>query len=401
MVLSERVKAITPSATLAITARIKQMKKEGIDVIGFGAGEPDFDTPKNVKRAAVQALKEGFTKYTPASGIDELKQAICDEMKRDCGVDYAKENIVVSCGAKHSLYNLFQALCNPGDEVIIPSPYWVSYEEMVKLAGGIPVFAECKFEEDYELKAQAVKAKITPKTKIILVNSPNNPTGAVYEESELREIGGLACEHACTIISDEIYGKVVFDKKRNACFASLDEKFKERTITVNGVSKTYSMTGWRIGWAVGPAGVMKAVSNMQSHTASNPTSFAQKASVEALNGKQNFVSKMAREFNKRRKKIVKLLNEIPGVECPEPNGAFYVFPKVSAFYGSKWGERTINGSLDLAEYLLGDAKVGVVPGIAFGSDANVRLSYATSTQNIEEGIKRIKQALEKLKASQA
>ncbi|MBI5159154.1 pyridoxal phosphate-dependent aminotransferase [Candidatus Micrarchaeota archaeon] len=401
MVLSDRVKGITPSATLAITARVKQMKKEGVDVIGFGAGEPDFDTPKNVKKAAVQALKEGVTKYTPASGTDELKQAVCDAMKRECGVDYAKENVVVSCGAKHSLYNLFQALCNPGDEVVIPSPYWVSYEEMVKLAGGVPVFAECKFEDEFELKAEAVKAKITPKTRIILVNSPNNPTGAVYEEKELKAIGELAGEHACTIISDEIYDKMVFGKRKNVCVASLGEKIKERTITVNGVSKTYSMTGWRIGWAVGPVNIMKAISNMQSHATSNPTSFAQKASVEALNGKQNFVSKMAREFNKRRKRIVALLNEISGVECPEPNGAFYVFPKVSSFYGSKWGERTINGSLDLAEYLLGEARVGVVPGIAFGSDANVRLSYATSMQNIEEGVKRIKQALEKLKASQA
>ncbi len=398
MVLSDRAKGITPSATLAITAKVKQLKKEGVDVIGFGAGEPDFDTPKNIKKAAVQALKEGFTKYTPASGIDELKQAVCDSVKRDYGVAYEKSNVAISCGAKHSLYNLFQVLCNPGDEVIIPSPYWVSYEEMVKLAGAVPVFAECKMEEDYELKVAAVKAKITPKTRIILVNSPNNPTGAVYDETELRAIGELAVEHGCAVVSDEIYDKIVFGKKKPTCFASLGDKIKEHTILVNGVAKTYSMPGWRIGWAIGPVEVIKAIGALQSHSTSNPTSFAQKGAVEALNGKQNFVSKMAREFKKRRKRIIELLGEIEGIDCVVPNGAFYVFPKVNAFYGCKWGERTINNSLDLAEYLLGEAKVGVVPGIAFGADANIRLSYATSTHNIEEGVKRIKEALEKLNA---
>lgn len=393
MGLAERVKGIKPSPTLAVDARAKAMKAEGIDVVGFGAGEPDFDTPDNIKEAAIKAIKDGFTKYTPVPGTDELKDAIIAKLKGDNGITYERPEIIVSTGAKHSLYNIAQALYGPGDEVIIPSPYWVSYPDQVILNDAKPVIVETKEEEGFVLSAQAFENAITPKTKALILNSPSNPTGLAYPKEALEAIAKVAVKHNVYVISDEIYEKIVYDGFRHYSIASLGDDIKALTITVNGLSKSHAMTGWRLGYAAGPKEVIGAMSKVQSQSTSNPNSITQKAAVEALRGPQGFIGVMVAEFDKRRKYIVDRLNAIPGVVCPKPVGAFYAFPRVDSLYGKSFNGKKINGSSDLAAYLLEEAKVAVVSGDAFGAEKYIRLSYATSMANIEKGLDRIEKAL--------
>ncbi|MEW5767021.1 MAG: pyridoxal phosphate-dependent aminotransferase [bacterium] len=396
MSISRRVKEIPPSPTLAITVKAAQMGKEGIDVIGFGAGEPDFDTPENVKEAAIASIREGFTKYTPASGIAELKEAICRKFKRDNDLDYVPQEVSVACGGKHSLFNIIFALCDEGDEVIIPIPYWVSYPEQVRLSGGEPVFVETLQEDDFRIKIEQLEAVITSKTKIIILNSPQNPTGVVYDREDLEAIAALAVRNNIYLISDEVYEKVIYDDRKHWSVAALSPEAKALTLTVNAVSKPYSMTGWRIGYAAGPKEIIGAMDNIQSHTTSNPTSISQKAAVEALNGPQDVVDKMVAEFDRRRKYMVDRLNKMRGVSCFNPGGAFYVFPNISGLYGLKYQGATITGSLSLTDFLLSKAKVAVVPGNGFGADDYIRLSYATSFENIQKGLDRIEEAIAKL-----
>ena len=393
--ISERSRNAAPSPTLAINAKASQLKAEGIDIIGFAAGEPDFDTPQNVKDAAIEAIKAGFTKYTPSSGIPELKKAICDKLKRDSGLEYAPAQVVVSDGAKHSIYNSVMALCDPGDEVIIPVPYWVSYPEQVKLADGVCVFVKTDENTDFKMTVDSLKAAITPKTKILILNSPSNPTGAVYNPAEIEEIAGIIVENGFYVISDEIYEKEIYEGKQ-VSIASFGDEIKKLTITVNGLSKSHAMTGWRLGYTACEQEIAAAMTRIQDHSTSNAVSFVQKGAVEALNGPQDYPEMMAREFNKRRKVIVEALNAIPGIECHNPGGAFYVFPNISALYTKKFDGKTIDSSDSFAEYLLYEAKVAVVPGSGFGAHTNIRLSYATSMENIEKGIQRIAEAVAKL-----
>lgn len=394
--LSHRAKNIAPSPTLGITAKAKKMQQEGIKVISFGAGEPDFDTPQNIKDACISALNSGFTKYTATSGIDELKEAICEKLKNDNNLNYKPSNIVVSCGAKHSLFNTIMVWCEKGDEVIIPSPYWVSYVEMVKIAEGIPIFLKTIAEDDFKIDIGGLRNLITKNTKIIILNSPSNPTGVIIDEDTLKEIAEVAQKNKIYIISDEIYEKIIYDGKKHISIASFDDKIKDLTVVINGFSKSYSMTGWRLGYTASSEGIAKAISNIQDHSTSNPTSFVQKAAVEALKGPQDELKKMVVEFDKRRNFIVEELNKISGMSCNKPKGAFYVFPKVSELFGKKFAGQEIKNSTDLVNYLLDFAKVATVPGIAFGDDNYIRLSYATSLDNIKEGVERIKDAVQKL-----
>lgn len=387
---------IKPSPTLAITMKANALRAEGRDVIGFGAGEPDFDTPTNIKMAAIKAIETGFTKYTPVGGIDDLKDAIIQKLKRDHGLNYKRSQIVVSCGAKHTLYNLAQVLFEEGDEVIIPSPYWVSYPDIVVLAGAKPVICETKESENFCCDPKALEKKISPRTKAIILNSPSNPTGSAYKKEDLQALAEVVIKHNILVISDDIYEKIVYDGYNFCSIASVNEKMKDLTVVVNGVSKAYAMTGWRIGYAAGPDEIISAVTKIQSQNTSNPTSISQKAAVEALNGDQSVVKQMVREFEKRRNFIVAALNDVPGITCPSPQGAFYVFPNVSALYGRSHSGKPINDSTELSAYLLDEANVAVVPGKEFGSDQYIRLSYATSMKNIEEGLRRIKDAVLKL-----
>ncbi|MCE5285352.1 MAG: pyridoxal phosphate-dependent aminotransferase [Pelosinus sp.] len=395
MNLSKKGLSISPSSTLAIDAKAKKMKAEGLDVIGFGAGEPDFDTPEHIKKAAIAAIEGGFTKYTPASGILDLKKAICDKFKQDNGLDYTPAQIVVSNGAKHSLVNTFQAICNPGDEVIIPAPYWVSYPEMVKMADAVPVFVPTTEESGFKFTAEQIKAALTPKTKAIIINSPSNPTGMIYSQAELAEIADLAVAHGLFIVSDEIYEKLIYDGYKHVSIASINDKIKQQTIIVNGVSKTYAMTGWRIGYTASSPEIAKIMSNMQSHATSNPNSIAQKAALAAISGDQGIVATMVAAFIERRNYMVKKINSIPGLSCVTPNGAFYVMMNISQLIGSEVAGRKINGSDDFADVLLEKVQVALVPGSGFGIDSHVRLSYATSLENITKGLERIEALLKK------
>ncbi len=395
--LSERAMQIKPSPTLQIDAMAKAMKKEGRDIISFGVGEPDFDTPENIKEAAIKAIRDGFTKYTPVGGIDELKEAIIEKFKRDNGITYKKSEILVSCGAKHSLYNIAQSLINDGDEVIIPVPYWVSYPDQVLLNGGIPVFLKTREEDSFMMMPDDLRRAITPRTKAIIINSPSNPTGQIYREDILREIADIVVEKNIYVISDEIYEKLLYDGLRHISIASLSEEIKKRTIVVNGLSKSHAMTGWRIGYAAGSEDIIKAMTDIQSQSTSNPTSISQKAALEALRGPQDFTEMMVKEFDKRRRFIVDELNSIEGITCSMPLGAFYVFPRVSSLYGRGDGSRKIMNSQDLSMYLLEEAGVAVVPGIAFGDDNYIRLSYATSMENIKKGMERVKEAISRLR----
>jgi aspartate aminotransferase len=398
MSLSKRVQKIKPSATLAVSAKAKAMKAQGIDVIGFGAGEPDFDTPDSIKAAAKKALDAGFTKYTPESGIDELKKAVADKFKRDNGLDYDKSQVIVSCGGKHSLYNLYMALLDKGDEVVIPAPYWVSYPDMALLCDAKPVFVKSTEKNGFKIKPADLKKALTPKTKLVVINSPSNPTGAAYSADELKALAAVLKKHDCYIVCDDIYESMVYDGFKFTSFATVaDKALRERCIVVNGVSKTYSMTGWRIGYAAGPKDVIAAMSKIQGQSTSNPTSFAQKGAVEALTGPQDFLKKMVDAFVERRDYAVKALNDMPEVTCQNPQGAFYVLPNFNAYLGLSFKGKTIKDDMDLCDFLLDEVKVAAVPGGAFGAPGYIRLSYCTSMDNIKEGLKRIGEGIKLLK----
>jgi aspartate aminotransferase len=394
--LSARAASLKPSATLAIAAKEKALRAEGMDIVGFGAGEPDFETPTHIKRAAIDAIMDGFTKYTPVGGIDQLKDAIIEKFKRDNDLEYKREEIAVSCGGKHSLYNLFQAIFQEGDEVIIPVPYWVSYPPMVELAGAKPVFVETFEEEDYQLTAEMIRKHLTPKTKGIVLNYPSNPVGSVFFQENLEKIGKLAVEQNVYLISDEIYDKIVYGDYVHTSVASLGQPIKELTIITHAVSKTYAMTGWRIGFAAGPKNIIQAMTNIQSQSTSNPTSISQWAAVAALKGPQDSVAVMVQEFARRRDVLVSGLKSIEGVSCFNPHGAFYVFPGIKNLIGRAYKGRRINNSTDFASVLLEDFHVAVVPGIEFGKEGYMRLSFATSMENVKKGLERIKKAAKAL-----
>lgn len=396
MILSKKAQQIQPSITLSITAKAKKMKSEGIDVIGFGAGEPDFNTPENIQEAAIKAIKQGFTKYTAASGIMELKEAIVDKFYKDNDVKYNTSQIIISTGAKQCLANVFSATLNPGDEVIIPVPYWVSYPELVKLSDGIPVFVETSEDKNFKYNIEDLERAITDKTKIILVNSPNNPTGTVYTKEELVAIAKLAKKKDILILSDEIYEKLIYGDQKHISIASLSEDAYKRTITINGVSKTYSMTGWRIGYAAASEEIIKLMSNIQSHTTANPNSIAQYASVAALKGDSAAMEDMVKEFKNRRDYMVKKVNEIECLSCIEPEGAFYVMMNISKVFGKKSNDMQIKDSLTFSQSLLEKERVAVIPGIGFGMDNYVRLSYATSMESIKKGLDRIEKFVTQL-----
>src|SRR4030042_1123282 len=395
-VLSNRAKSLKPSPTLAINAKAKSMQAQGIHVISFGAGEPDFDTPENIKQAAKKALDEGFTKYTAVGGIDELKDAIIKKFQRDSGLSYKRPEILVSCGGKHSFYNLAQAIFDQGDEVIIPAPYWVSYPPMVSLAGASPIIIETREENGFKVKPEDLKKSITPKTKALIINSPSNPTGSAYAKEELEKIAEIAISRNFFVISDDIYEKIVYDGFQFVSIASFNDEIKNRTIIVHGVAKTYSMTGWRIGYTAGPEEIITAMDNIQSQSTSNPNSIAQKSSIEALIGPQDEVDKMVKAFAERRRYIVDRLNRIPGVTCYNPAGAFYVFPNFSSYYTKSYQGKQISHSTGLADFFLDVARGAVVPGVGFGADKFERLSFATSMEDIREGVDRIEESLKKL-----
>ena len=397
MGIAKRAQAIKPSPTLAAAAKAKAMKAQGIDVVDFGVGEPDFDTPENVKQAGIRAIQSGFTKYTPAGGTDELKEAVVEKFKKDNSLHYEKSQVLISCGAKHSLYNIAEALFDPGDEIIIPSPYWVSYPDQALLNDAVPVIVETTEAEGFKLSAKKLEKSITKKTKALILNSPSNPTGLAYDKKTLEEVAAVALKHRIYVISDEIYEKLIYDGFTHQSIASLGPEIKDLTIVVNGVSKSHSMTGWRIGYAAGPKDIITAMANIQSQSTSNPTSISQKAALEALRGPQEFIAAMNIEFDKRRKYMVQRLNKLPGVSCLMPVGAFYAFPNISKLFGKSAYGNTIRNSSDLAAFLLDEAKVSLVSGDAFGADAHIRLSYATSMENIKKGLDNIEKAVNQLR----
>jgi len=395
--IAQRASNVEDSITMAITATAQRLKKEGLDVVSFGAGEPDFDTPDYIKEATIKALNEGKTKYTAATGIIELKQAICEKLKKEGNLTYTPENIVISCGAKHSIYNIMMSVVDPGDEVIIPSPYWVSYPDQVQLCGGKSVFIETNESSAFKITAQQLKNALTSKTKLVILNSPSNPTGSVYSKDELMALAEVLKGHGCLILSDEIYEKLIYDNVSFSSIASLSEEMFKRTIVVNGVAKSYSMTGFRIGYCAAPKEIAKAVGTIQSHSTSNPTTFCQWASLAAIQGDDSAINVMKTEFNKRRKEMVRLLNEIPNVKCITPDGAFYAFPNISACFGKKTPKGTLISNSDMfCKALLEEAYVACVPGSGFGAEGFIRLSYATSLSEIEKGISRIKQWISSL-----
>jgi aspartate aminotransferase len=392
--IANRLKKVAPSLTLSIDSKAKQMIKDGVDLVGFGAGEPDFNTPENIKEAGINAIKANKTRYTPASGVPELKAAVAEKFKKENGLEYKPSDIIISCGAKHSLYNIFMAILNPGDEVIIFSPFWVSYEEQVKIADGVPVFVPLDESRNFEIDFNLLEQKITQKTKAMIVNSPSNPSGAVLSADSLKKLADIALKHKLLIISDEIYEKLIYNGKKHISIASFSKEVKAQTIVVNGVSKTYAMTGWRIGYlASDNREIVSAIDNLQSHSTSNPATMTQAAAAEALKTPDSVVQAMVFEFDQRRQRIMKRLDGIPGLTYVEPEGAFYIFPNFSSFKGRTIKGRKIKGSLDLADMLLNEAKVAVVPGIAFGTDNHFRMSYATSMANIDKGLDRIAEVL--------
>lgn len=388
--ISERARNAAPSPTLAITAKYKALQAQGVDVVGFGAGEPDFDTPDHIKAAAIEALNSGQTKYTASSGTPQLKDAIVEKLQRENGLTYKPNQIIVSAGAKHSIYNLFQAVLDPGDEVIVPVPYWVSYPEQVKLADGVPVFVDAPEADGFRVTAAAIAEKITPRTKAIVINSPSNPSGAVLPESELRKIAELAVEKNLLVLSDEIYEHLTYGLD-HVSIASFGPEIQKLTMVVNGFSKAYSMTGWRLGWLAGDAEVVAAMGRIQDQSTSNPTSFAQSGAVAALRGPQDCVEQMRQAFEERRNYIVERLNAIPGVSCVNPEGAFYVLPNISGLTGSRFADGDA-----ITDYLLNEARIAVVPGSGFGVPQNIRLSYATSKANIEKGLDRFEAAAKEI-----
>jgi aspartate aminotransferase len=399
-VLAHRVKTLAPSSTLAVQAKAKALRAQGVDVISFGAGEPDFDTPERIKAAAAEAMRRGQTKYTEVAGIPELRHAVCAKLKRDQGLEYEPADVLVSCGAKHSLFNMVVAVLDPGDEVLIPRPYWVSYPEQARLVDGVPVDVETPERTGFDLDPARLAAAVTPRTKAIVLNSPNNPTGAVFSTEALRAVARLAVERDLLVVSDECYEALTFEG-RHVSIASLGPEIKARTLVINTCSKAYAMTGWRIGYAAGPRELIRAMTDVQSQVTSNPSSVAQWAAVEALAGPQDDVGRMTAEFDRRRHLIVNGLNALPGVSCVRPKGAFYAFANVSGLFGRSWrsAETTtpLRGSLDVTAFLLEEARVAVVPGLDFGADTHVRLSYATSDTLIGEGLARMGAAIRKLR----
>lgn len=394
--LSDRALALVPSATLAISSKAKELKAKGEDVIGFGAGEPDFDTPANIKEAAIRAINAGKTGYTDVGGIIELKEAIIEKFKRDNDLTYETSEIIVSCGGKHSFFNLSLAFFEPGDEVIIPAPYWVSYPPIVELAGAKPVTVFAGVEKDFKVTVDDLKEVISKKTKAIIFNSPSNPTGAGYTKEEIEKIADFAVENEIYVISDEIYEKLIYGDFEHVSIASLGDEIRKLTIVINGISKTYATTGWRIGYTAGPKELVSAMTRIQSQSTSNPTTISQWAAIEALSGPQDEVEKMRRTFEERRSIIIEDLNNIEGIRCNWPQGAFYAFPDVSGLYGKSHKGGKISGSLDFASYLLSEVKVALVPGAPFGNDNCIRLSYASSIEDIKGGVERIKEAASRL-----
>ena len=398
MKFSERISNISPSMTLAIDAKAREMKTRGEDVIGFGAGEPDFNTPEHIKQAGIRAIENNETRYTPVGGTDLLKEAIITKLARDNGLVYEKNQILASCGAKHSFYNLAQVLWQAGDEVIVPAPYWVSFPEMVTLSGAKPVIVNTDAASDFKITAEQIDKAVTPNTRAIVINSPSNPTGSAYDKDELEKLAECALRHGLLIISDEIYEQIVFDGFHHTSIASISKEVQKQCVVINGVSKSYAMTGWRIGYiAAGDPEIVKQVSKLQGQSTSNPCATSQAASIEALAGSLDEVHAMVREFEKRRNIIVERLTQIPGVSCRKPTGSFYSFPDFSGIYGKKdTNGKVLKGSLDLSDYLLSTKKVAIVPGIAFGADAHARLAFAMSLEKIEAGTHRIKEAIENL-----
>lgn len=390
MELANRVKTITPSSTLAITAKANELKSKGHDVIGLGAGEPDFNTPEPIIEAAIQAMQAGFTKYTPTGGIPQLIEAIQKKMERDHQLKFAKEEIIVTMGAKHALYALFQVLLNKGDEVLIPTPYWVSYPEQVKLAEGVPVFIHTKEENNFKVQPEDLEKEITSKTKAIIINSPSNPTGMMYSKVELERLGEIALKHNILIVSDEIYEKLIYSDEEHSSIASISPDLKKQTVVINGVSKTYAMTGWRIGYAAGEKQLIKAMNNVSSHSTSNPVSIAQYASVAALSMEESEIQKMRDIFAERLDVFYNLISEIPGIKCEKPKGAFYLFPNVIEAV-RKNGFDTVD---EWVTAILEEEKVAMVPGTGFGAPENVRLSYALAMDDLKKAAKRIKRFVE-------
>ena len=393
MHISKKAARVSPSSTLKIDTKFKEMKAQGIDVVGFGTGEPDFDTPDYIKEAAINAIQNGFTKYTPASGTMDLKKAVCGKLKRENNLDYEPAKIVISNGAKHSLTNIFLAICDPGDEVIIPAPYWVSYPEMVRLADGEPVFLHTTEEEGFKVTAEDFEKAITPKTRAFIMNSPSNPTGMVYTKEELAAIADVAVKHGIYVVSDEVYEHLVYDGNEHISIASLGEEIKKLTIVVNALSKTYAMTGWRVGYTACEAQLAKAMGNVQSHATSNPNSIAQAAGVAALDGGLETVYKMREAFMQRRDYMVKRISQIEGVSCLNPGGAFYVLMNISKIKGKTLYGKKIETSDDFTDLFLEKANVAAVAGSGFAADDYVRWSYATSMENIQKGLDRLEKFL--------
>ncbi|MHC4158778.1 MAG: pyridoxal phosphate-dependent aminotransferase [Planctomycetota bacterium] len=394
MKVSKRAEDVPPSATIAVTARAQQLKSQGVDVIGFGAGAPDFDTPDYIKDAAIEALRAGKTKYTPAAGIVELRSAIAEKLEKENGLKYNPDQIIVNIGGKHSVYEAMQAVIEPGDEVILPAPYWVTYPEAIKLAGGIPKVVRNETASSYKITVEQLKEAITDKTAMFMLNSPNNPGGFTYTPEELKGIAKVLEGTTVCVLSDEIYEKLIYGDTEFVSFASLSTDAYNRTLTLNGFSKAFSMTGWRLGYTAGPLEVIKAMGRLQSHMTSNPVSFGQYAAIAALGEPAaESIEKMRVEFERRGKYMTQRLNGIEGVVCAESTGAFYCFPDVSAHYGRIINSVKINGSMDFAKVLLEQANVAVVPGLPFGCDENVRLSFATSLEQITEGLDRLEKWL--------
>ena len=394
MKVSRRAREVPPSATLAVTARAQQLKAQGVDVVGFGAGEPDFDTPDYIKDAAIAALKAGKTKYTAAAGIIELRTVIAEKLRKENGLEYTPEQIIVNIGGKHSLYEAMQAVLDPGDEVILPAPYWVTYPEAIKLAGATPAIVQTNSANSYKMAAKQLRNSITDKTAMVVINSPNNPGGFTYTPEELSGLAKVLEGTDVIVLSDEIYEKLIYGDTRFVSFASLSEDAYSRTLTVNGLSKAFSMTGWRLGYTAGPLEVIKAMGRLQSHMTSNPVTFGQYAAIEALGAPADeAIERMRVEFERRAKYMAKRLNGIDGIKCTEPTGAFYCFPDVSAHYGRTINGTEINGSMDFAKALLEQVNVALVPGLPFGCDNNVRLSFACSLEQITKGLDRIEKWL--------
>jgi len=396
MKFSERIQRIKPSMTLAVDAKAKALRSNGEDIISFGAGEPDFDTPDKIKQAGIAAIEKNITHYTPVGGIDGLKQAIVNKFQRDNNLIYEKNQILVSCGAKHSLFNIAQVLWEEGDEIIVPAPYWVSYPDMIRYAGAKPVIIDTLSTNEFKITVDQINSAVTPNSRAIIINSPSNPTGSAYNKKELEKIAECALRNKLLIVSDEIYEKVVFDGFKQHSICSIGKEVQNNSILINGVSKSYAMTGWRIGYLGANKEIVKQAAKLQGQSTSNPTSISQMASITALNDTEADIKQMVDEFQKRRDILLSSLLKIPSIECYKPVGSFYTFPDFSAYYGRSFKGKKIEGSIELASFLLEEGKVALVPGIAFGADKNLRLSFAASVNTIKQGVERISKVLKLL-----